>query len=150
MVRSVKLPRENCYVCNVCHGLTVTVDVDEGVTPMFIRCKRIDSQYTEERVIRKQCNGTARSGLYPKAPRPSTIPAPKFEWYNPTTTELSKLDEETQDYVLKGGLLLRERTDREPVYHKGEYDDDLGCFFNEPSGASANEPCNSGNDVSAG
>ena len=139
MVRSVKIPKENCYVCNVCNGFTVTVDVDEGVTPMFMHCK-----------VTENCEGSARSCLYPKAPRPSTIPAPKFEWYNPTTMELSKLDEETQDYVLKGGLLLRDRTDREPVYHKGEYDDDLGCFFNEPSGASANEPCNSGNDVSAG
>jgi len=29
-------PRENVYTCPKCHGHTVTVDVDEGVTPLTI------------------------------------------------------------------------------------------------------------------
>lgn len=33
----IRLPRENAYWCSKCKGYTVTVDVDDGVTPMFLR-----------------------------------------------------------------------------------------------------------------
>ena len=29
----------NVYVCQKCGGLTVTVDVDEGVTPFMLGCR---------------------------------------------------------------------------------------------------------------
>lgn len=102
-----KLPRENAYVCPKGH-VTMTVDVAEGVTPMFLGCKELG------------CNSMASSSMYPKVPRPSHLPAPKWEWYRPTRKQALKKERQypgTLDHVENGGLLLRERTGAEPVYH---------------------------------
>lgn len=107
------IPRENAYVCPDCKQPTITVDVDEGVTPMFISCKATEG-----------CEGMAQSMMYPKAPRPSHVPAPAWEWYKPTRDEVEESEKEYPGSIQhwdNGGLFLRERTDRQPVYHKLEY-----------------------------
>jgi hypothetical protein len=137
----MKLPRENCYTCGQCGYVTVTVDVDYGVTPFMISCKASE-----------KCQGSALSGMYPKAPRPDHFPAPTYEWYKPSKSEMNRLELQspaTWDHAKQGGLLLRKRTDREPVYHKGEYNVEFSRFFDEPSGSSADESRRTGNDLPA-
>lgn len=34
----MELERRNAYFCKSCRKVTITVDVNEGVTPMFILC----------------------------------------------------------------------------------------------------------------
>jgi hypothetical protein len=102
----MKLPRINVYACQFgCK--TVTVDVDVGVTPMFIQCRR---KSTEDRPIKPEfldehgyCIGTASSCMYPKTPKPAHIKDPEWEWYLPEGEA--------------SALLLRPRTDKEPIYH---------------------------------
>lgn len=60
----------------------------------------------------------ARSSFYPKSPRPPQIPPPAWEWYRPDERELVELESGDLEHVNRGGLLIRARTDREPVYHK--------------------------------
>ena len=115
----MKEPRINVYRCQYgCH--TVTVDVDDGVTPFMIQCR---SRSTPERPIKAKylgeegfCKGTAESSFYPRGPKPLHIGEPKWEWYKPTTPEVMSNAE--FEHVKQGGLLLRPRTEREPVYHK--------------------------------
>lgn len=137
MGKGIKLPRENVYVCNLCGRLMITVDVDTGVTPMFINCRAGDDK----------CQGSAISGMYPLAPRPASLPAPEWEWFRPP---LSQYFCPMSDYELKGGLTLRKRTDREPVYHKGEWDVEFNVFVPEPVAVTANEPRDSGDDLPTG
>lgn len=115
----MKLPRENVYRCKYgCN--TVTVDVAEGVTPFMIKCKakaRPDRPLVPELTGPDgECTGSAQSCFYPKAPRPAHIPSPTHEWYKPT--DLAGLSDGEIEHVNRGGLLLRERTGTEPVYHK--------------------------------
>lgn len=107
------LPRENAYVCAKCCKPTVTVDVDEGVTPMFIGCRATEG-----------CDGMAQSMMYPKHDRPAHIPAPTFEWYKPTEAEAAEADKEypgSLEHWKQGGLFMRPRTDATPVYHSLEF-----------------------------
>lgn len=107
----MKLPRENVYVCQQGH-FNVTVDVDHGVTPMFLGCRR------------GGCKEMAQSSMYPKTPRPFNVPPPEFEWYKMTDEE-ARMEEELHpgswSHHKNGGLFLRGRTEKEPVYHEGEY-----------------------------
>lgn len=115
----MKLQRINCYRCQYgCN--TWTVDVDKGVTPMMIKCR---SKPTAKRPIAEkyldkngECIGIANSNFYPKLPPPPYADV-KLEWYAPSKDEISKMDLGMQEHCKKGGLLLRERTDREPIYH---------------------------------
>lgn len=96
--------RINVYKCEACHGLTVTIDVDPGVTPSMIYCYASGTP--------GQCTGTAHSAFYPTGPRPDHIPPPAWEWYRPTSEELIKLNRQDKykfDHVRQGGLLLRKR-----------------------------------------
>lgn len=102
-----KLPRENAYICPKRH-VTVTVDVADGVTPMFLGCKELG------------CREMATSSMYPKEARPAHVPGPKWEWYKPTLKQAKKKERQypgTLQHVQSGGLLLRQRTGAEPVYH---------------------------------
>ena len=45
--------RINQYTCRDCKESTVTVDVDEGVTPMFLACRATPD-----------CKGTMASAMY--------------------------------------------------------------------------------------
>ena len=103
----VQLPRENVYVCEDCGGYTVTVDVDEGTTPFMIQC-----------LVNDDCAGWAHSSFYPKGPRPSHILTPEWEWYKPTGDTFARLSHEMKKHINLGGLDIRARTNKEPVYHR--------------------------------
>lgn len=129
-------PRINVYVCEKCGGHTVTVDVDEGVTPFMIGCHAKETEpHPAESGSRKfeellarigirvkeklklKCDGEAYSSMYPRGPRPPHIGEPKWEWYKPDQSEFSDLSRGALKHVAKGGLLLRKRTDKAPVMH---------------------------------
>ena len=103
--------RCNAYWCDSCHGYIVTVDRDEGVTPMFLAC-RVKG---DPRAPGNPCAGQMRSMMYPKQPWPATdgygnaIPTtPTWEWYAPDAAERAALDDASLEHVEKGGLLLRQ------------------------------------------
>lgn len=129
-------PRINVYVCEKCHGHTVTVDVDEGVTPFMIGChaKENESHPAEsgskafEELLKKEgirvkarlklrCDGVAYSSFYPRGPKPSWTGEPKWEWYKPEASEMSELSRSALEHVDKGGLLLRKRTNKAVIMH---------------------------------
>jgi len=100
---------QNVYTCQKCGGHTVTIDVDEGVTPFMIGCRA-------DRIIEKRCEGMAYSNFYPEKPWPAHIPREaKWEWYKPTDAELRKnykdddMYAQMKEYVDKGGLDMRRR-----------------------------------------
>lgn len=114
----MRLPRINVYRCE--HGCNnVTVDVDDGVTPFMMKC------VTKSRPDRPldpiltgsdgECLGMAKSCFYPKVAPPPWISVPTHEWYRPK--DLAGLNDGELEHVKKGGLLLRPRTDAEPIYH---------------------------------
>jgi hypothetical protein len=92
--------RENVYTCPKCKGYTVTIDIDEGVTPFMLRCRA-----NGENV----CDGMATSSFYPQGPRPADIPPPSWEWYKPTGREYRNLSKGMKEHVDKGGLDIRAR-----------------------------------------
>lgn len=105
----IKFPRENVYTCTKCGGYTVTVDVDDGITPFILRCRASGKE--------GECNGRAYSSCYPNGPRPAKIPPPAWEWFKPIGSEYNKLSRDMKEHVDKGGLDLRKRTDALPMYH---------------------------------
>lgn len=114
-----KEPKINIYQCQ--YGcLNVTVDVDEGVTPFMIGCEftgRIDRPLNPFFAKDGKCIGNATSCFYPTGPKPSNIGEPTHEWYKPEKKEYEKLHKLEIEHVERGGLLLRPRTDKEPIYH---------------------------------
>lgn len=80
----------NSYVCKACGGRFVTVDIDPGVTPMFMRCYATEG-----------CEGTAHSTMY------SDVPAadPTLEWYRPESTKGE--NPAMVDHLRQGGLAHR-------------------------------------------
>jgi hypothetical protein len=92
----------NVYTCPEGHH-TVTFDVDDGVTPMFLGC-RYDGTETG-------CGLTAESACYPDSPLPDILRV-KFEqfgweWYRPSVKWARRKGPETLDHVQRGGLVLR-------------------------------------------
>jgi hypothetical protein len=107
-------PRLNVYTCRKCKRHTVTVDVDEGVTPFLIQCRQGP---------RRRCTGMAVSSFYPRGPKPPHIGEPQWEWYKPSDEQLNKLYfgdvlDQMREHVEKGGLDLRARTKAAPIMHK--------------------------------
>lgn len=91
----------NAWNCPDCKRNTVAIHVDEGVTPMFLRCRRTEG-----------CNGMASSAMYPDPPIPEhIIDALEWEWYKPADADLQSLDSEMRDHVDRGGLILRPLSD---------------------------------------
>lgn len=95
--------QKNAYVCTNLHT-TVTVNKDNGVTPMFISCP--------------VCNERAASMMY----KINQALEPTHEWYKPTEEQIigeakffalaNELDEKLllsglKDHVKQGGLLMR-------------------------------------------
>ena len=132
-------PRINVYVCQKCGGYTVTVDVDEGVTPFMIGCharefephpaeagqRAFAEALAKEGVrvkerLKLRCDGMAYSSFYPRGPKPKHIGEPKWEWYKPEQGEFSELSRSALEHVAKGGLLLRKRTEKPAVLHTEE------------------------------
>ena len=96
--------RLNLYVCPKRHK-TMTIDVAIGVTPFMLMCKH------------EGCEEFAQSSLYaPECGVLSLVLPPRWEWYRPSGDEYINLDvNDRESHVDKGGLLLRKRTEAEPV-----------------------------------
>lgn len=84
--------RKNIYICSK-GDKTITVDKDQGVTPMFIECRAGD----------EVCKERASSSFY----QVDQSVSPDWEWYKPDAEEMAKLDGHTLDHVKQGGLLIR-------------------------------------------
>lgn len=82
------MTRTNRYTCGTCGGHIITVDRDEGVTPMFLNCRATPG-----------CGGRMASEMYLVLDGE----APTHEWYRPT----GKVKARDRDYVASGGLLIR-------------------------------------------
>jgi hypothetical protein len=85
-------PRLNAYDCKACGGSIVTVDQDEGVTPMTLACRATEG-----------CRGTSYSRFY----RADPTLTPTWEWYTPGKRELRRMSPEMRDHIKRGGLALR-------------------------------------------
>lgn len=87
----------NVYVCPKCKGHTVTVDLDDGVTPFMLGCRANGTT--------SGCGGMAESSFY----RPNfNHGPPAWEWYKPDQLELSNMrDANMLRHVAMGGLCLR-------------------------------------------
>ena len=85
--------RINAYRCPICMNLTVTIDRDEGVTPMFLNCR-----------VTPGCKGMAESYFYRP---PKNAGEPTHEWYRPEAEEMRTLEEGMLDHVRRGGLCIR-------------------------------------------
>jgi hypothetical protein len=82
--------RKNIYTCAVGHK-TVTIDVDDGVTPSQIRCPKPD------------CKFSAQSSFY-QVEQSSEL-RPSHEFYRPRS--MSGLSAGDINHVKSGGLLFR-------------------------------------------
>lgn len=93
--------RLNVYTCRICSGRTVTVDVDEGVTPFMLGCRASGQE--------GDCTGTAESAMYRV---PEDAPPADWEWYRPDDAELARIKKRSRslfEHVQHGGLVLRPR-----------------------------------------
>lgn len=108
--------QKNAYWCESCGGYIVTIDVDDGVTPMFLSCRVMGDIGPEN-----TCHGKMRSMMYPDEPWPVEDPAgipiptiPTWEWYMPDPKEVKRLkrkNRELYEHIHKGGLVLRKISD---------------------------------------
>jgi hypothetical protein len=99
----------NAYHCRECGANTVTIDVDPGVTPMFLACRRTPG-----------CKGTAVSSGYPATvPPQSILDAPRWEWFLPKGFDYAHLSPEMRQFIDDGGLELRPWTGRPSAYQTG-------------------------------
>ena len=98
----MKIERRNAYFCPVCRKVTITVDVDEGVTPMFIRCI--------------YCKEMASSFMYQVPGCLHFNITPDLEWYKPKGNDYLGLKKDEKEHVDKGGLIHRKRTSAIPIF----------------------------------
>lgn len=105
----MKLERRNAYFCKECRKVTITVDIDEGVTPMFIQCPHCKSQMANSFMY--QVPGCMR---YDFTKGINVLPA-DYEWYKPNEKETLMLSKSEAEHVFKGGLLMRKRTDKQAI-----------------------------------
>lgn len=105
----MKLERRNAYFCKSCRKVTLTVDVDEGVTPMFIPCFHCKNEMANSFMY--QLPGCLRFDFTNGV---NILPA-DLEWYKPSDQEMSKLSRGEREHVLKGGLLSRKRTNKPAI-----------------------------------
>jgi len=92
----MSIGKKNRYSCIACKNKTITIDVDEGVTPFMIEC------FTDG------CDKFATSAMYMC---PQDLPA-THEWYAPDRKERRRLRGGEKEHVEQGGLLLRPITKR--------------------------------------
>lgn len=85
----------NVYHCETCGGDTVTVNLDAGVTPMFLKCRAGG--------FFRPCGGTATSRGY-QVPQDLV---PDYAWYAPTPEQRKKMDPAMRDHCERGGLNIR-------------------------------------------
>jgi hypothetical protein len=84
----------NTYTCPNGH-VTVTVDTDEGTTPMMLRCRQRASDG------KHNCTEFAKSAFY----QCDQSLTPEYEWYKPVS--LKGLSNEMKEHVKMGGLEIR-------------------------------------------
>jgi len=84
----------NTYTCPKGH-VTVTIDTDEGVTPMMMTCKH------KKEVGRGNCTETAMSAFY-KCDQSLT---PEYEWFKPKS--FKGYSAAMREHLEKGGLEIR-------------------------------------------
>lgn len=84
----------NVYQCPKGHK-TVTVNRDDGTTPMMLRCRQKDDDG------KHNCTEFAKSSWY----MVDQTLLPEYEWYKPVT--MKGLDQEEREHVKLGGLLIR-------------------------------------------
>lgn len=96
----MQLDRRNIYVCEKCGEHIVTLDIDEGVTPMFLLgC-----------LATKGCDGFKMvSQMYPK--RLAFKYKPSHVWYARKIKR--NMDEGLKDHLRRGGLDIRPITTQE-------------------------------------
>lgn len=94
--------RINEYRCDECHGVMVTIDVDEGDTPYFVNCQLRVNRWIDgtTRLMGDVCGGRSVSALYDCSQRQ---PA-RFEWVQATARDWYERWKSS-----KGILLLRQR-----------------------------------------
>lgn len=97
----MKLERRNAYFCKACKRIIITVDVNEGVTPMFIQCPEC---YCPATSFMYQLPGALHLGV-----------EAEYEWYKPSESETLLLSKGEADHVFNGGLLMRKRTNAKPI-----------------------------------
>ena len=85
--------KKNIYTCKICGKYIVTIDMDEGVTPMFLNCRAT-----------RDCHGTMVSHMYRV---PQNID-PDWEWHKPI--DLSGLSPDMREHVELGGLCIRRKS----------------------------------------
>ena len=96
----------NAYKCPECGKVTVTIDVDPGVTPMLLACRRTPG-----------CEGMAVSSGYPATEPPAALLEHlDWEW---TLTPPADVTPEEERFVADGGLYLAPRGDRPSAYRQG-------------------------------
>ena len=95
----------NGYSCDQCGGMTMTIDVHVGVTPMFLGCRATEG-----------CSGTGVSRSYPPKLPPEGHRSPEWEWARPDADAFAELSESMREHVLRGGLVLRPRTNLPGAY----------------------------------
>lgn len=82
---------KNLYRCEKCNEAVITVDTDDGTTPMMIRCR-----------ASVNCYGVMISSLYRNVPDSE----PLFEWRKPTKSEYRRSSAAMQHHFDMGGLDL--------------------------------------------
>ncbi|MBW3637024.1 MAG: hypothetical protein KY445_11285 [Armatimonadetes bacterium] len=82
------MEKKNRYTCKSCGGSIITIDRDEGVTPMFLRCRATSG-----------CRGEMVSSMYR-----GVTGTPTFEWRKPTEVEYSRMQPEMKQHIDMGGL----------------------------------------------
>lgn len=80
--------KKNIYTCSTCGAKIITVDLDEGTTPMFLSCRATPN-----------CAGRMSSAMY----QVDQTQQPTHEWYKPT----GKVRGAFREHVERGGLLIR-------------------------------------------
>lgn len=84
----------NTYTCPYGH-VTITIDIDEGVTPMMLRCKQKANDG------KHNCTEFAKSSWY----NCDQSLTPEYEWFKPKT--LKGYNSQMKEHLSKGGLDIR-------------------------------------------
>jgi hypothetical protein len=98
--------RYNAYTCDTCEKAYLTLDLDNGVTPMFAPC-----------FATQGCTGRAHSAMYPQGEPPPWIGEPIIHWVKPSKEEFMDLPASLRDHVRQGGL-IRKATSATPEWVK--------------------------------
>ena len=114
-----KYGRKNIYTCRKCGGVTITLDIDEGITPFLILCRASGQE--------GDCDGLAESSMYQV--QIDTPPA-LWEWFKPEGQDYLNLSKAMRAHVDNGGLDIRKMRSRqvEPDAPNGYYRDTHGSL----------------------